>query len=808
MSKGLRAWAVVLVAGVLWLAATIGLRGPSGLTRTIVSNSPDSVLIDTRAVRSIALDDVDAAAGGPGGVTVYWRGVWQIPNDGFYTLTFDSPGPARWTLDEAVALQTAPTSDRVTRTVWLTSGFHPIEISYSFSGAAHFSISAGRVGETAGPLSPASLKRRPPRNPFLRSVGRVVTMALGWIAVIAAIVAIRRLPLPARPQWSPAIGKRAAWVALAGILAYGALLRIDAVTARYGVVSSPRWMAALQTRGVLPIAAIRPPSMIWEPEPLYPHADGVATRYRSDPYIYLDIARKMTAFYEPQFREPLFPFATKLFLRAFAGQDVAVSFASAFFSLLAVWLTYLLGSALWSRPVGLLAALGLAMDYDVISLASLGWRDDAYVAMVVACGYWMVRCWRAAAANGRASRLGAWRLDSAYVEAIALGVTGGYAILTRIMAVPMLMAGAVVFVIALGVPMRRRLTIVGIAAAFAAIVAGPYFLNCWRVWGDPLYTFNVHGGIYSISEGHEEWKGTTASYVWQKVETRPFDTLDTVAQGVTTYPFNNKWHGLDRWTSGAGEWAAIAALAGLVLLAALAEGRLIIVAMAGSLVPFAFTWKVDPHFRFTEHAYPTLLIAAALAIVILTRATASVLAPGWFRDKWWRGTSWRAWAGVTASAVLVLWIIARVSPAWVFAETLTGREDANVTAGVRDAAFFGSGWTPVLRSGNVSLRVTEHVGTFRVTLPAPGDYPATLRLDPFPEPFEAGAAGRLTAEILLNGASVATLPIRWTPGRVGSYDIVLPRASVRRGSNVITVRTQGGAIGLWYARVHPAASAR
>lgn len=767
-------------------------------------------MLDMRTVPSVALDDVDAATGGPAGVIVSWSGAWEIPADNFYTLAFDSPGPATWTIDDMVALQTASGSDRVTRTVWLTSGFHRIEIKYTFSGAAHFVVSAGLAGEPTMPLATAALKPRPPRNPFLRGFARFLTMALGWIAIVAAVVAIRQIALPPKPRWlSPATGRRLAWLALACILIYGALLRIDAITARYGVVSSPRWIAAVQTRGVLAPTGIRPRSMTWDPEPLYPHADGIATKYRSDPYIYLDAARKMNAFYAPVFREPVYPFATRLFLGALDGQDVAVSFASAFFSLLAIGLTYLLGSALWSRPVGLLAALGLAVDYDVISLASLGWRDDAYVAMVLACGYWIVRCWRSGAAPGPVRRIGPWKIDTAYADAVALGITGGYTILTRVFAVTLLGAAAAMFVIALPVPFRRRLMLVGLSVLFATLVAGPYFYNCWRATGDPLLTLNVHGGIYSISEGHEEWKGSTASYIWQKIATRPYDMFDTVAQGVTTYPFDNKWHGLNRWVSGLGDWAAVAALVGLVLLAALAEGRLWIVAMFGSLIGFAFTWKVDPNYRFTAYVLPTLLIAAAFAAVVVVRAVANVLLPAWSRANWWRGSSWRAWAAVTGSGVLLLWILARISPGWVFAETLGAREDANVTAGIRDATFFGPGWTPPLHSGNVSLRVTRSEGTVRVELPAVDDYPATLRLDPFPEPVSTDPASLPIAEIRLNGRAIATLPLQFTPGRVGSYDFLMPRTAVGRGTNALTVRVlNGGAIGVWYLRVHPPASAR
>ena len=245
MSKTVRAWLIASIATVLWLSATFGLRGTNGLVRTIVANSPARTVLDTRTVPAIVLGDVDAATGGPAGVVVSWRGAWEIASDGFYMLAFDTPGPARWTIDDTPALESAPGTDRVSRTVWLTSGFHPIEIDYSFTGAAHLVVSAGRAGETIALLDAASLKPRPPRNPLLRDLGHLITNALGWIALVAAIVAIRRTLAPLNPRWPAATGRRVAWMALAVILAFGALLRLDAITARYGVVSSPRWIAAI-----------------------------------------------------------------------------------------------------------------------------------------------------------------------------------------------------------------------------------------------------------------------------------------------------------------------------------------------------------------------------------------------------------------------------------------------------------------------------------------------------------------------------------------------------------------------------------
>nr|AGD93298.1 hypothetical protein orf520 [uncultured bacterium]AGD93315.1 hypothetical protein orf520 [uncultured bacterium] len=586
-------------------------------------------------------------------------------------------------------------------------------------------------------------------------------------------------------------------------------------------MASPRWIAAVQTRSVAAPTAIRPASIVWEREPLFPHRDGRSTYYRSDPYIYLDAARNMQSFYGAHFREPVFPFVTKISLALFDGEDVAVSFASLFFSLAAIWLTYVLGAAVWSRPVGLLAALGLSLDFDVVSFASLGWRDDAYMAVFTLCAYLMLRLWRA----GEGSR-------PIYRDAAILGVAAGLAILTRIMAVPFLVAGVGWIVLARRMTWRAGAAAAAIAAMAAVLTAGPYFVNCWRVYGDPLYTFNVHGEIYSATEGQADWKGSTASYVSRKIAQRPAGIIDTVSQGLTFYPFMNKWHGLDAWMPKLGQRASLAALAGLLLLAAWPAGRLLVIVMVAALLPFSLTWTIDPDFRFTMFVYPMLLIAAAVACGAAVRGVRALLwpaprsvserAPALGRGGIpWRVDGWRSWGAMVGVGVAVVWFVTRLSPSLAFADTLRSGQDAMVTAGVRDGAVFGSGWSSVISQGNVRSRILTGEGTLTIRLPDEADYPATLRMDPFPRAVDPTTRLPIV-EVVANGTAVATVPLRWTPGRVGSYAIVLPRAAVRRGANELALRvvrppgqgpesvrpglTDGDAVALWYLRVHPPAT--
>ena len=74
-------------------------------------------------------------------------------------------------------------------------------------------------------------------------------------------------------------------------------------------------------------------------------------------------------------------------------------------------------------------------------------------------------------------------------------------------------------------------------------------------------------------------------------------------------------------------WGWVHMIIGLIVLAASPHGRLLLLIMVTSLVPFAFTWKVDPNWRFTVHAYPFLLIAAAVGVGAAATIVRALLVP-------------------------------------------------------------------------------------------------------------------------------------------------------------------------------------
>src|SRR5262245_21961602 len=131
-----RGWAVALGALLLFALARWGLGGTTGLVRTVVTNTADHSFVDNRPVETIDLIEVDAAAGGQDGVTARWRGAWELPATGFYTLELGSRGPASWTIDDAPAVETTAATAQASRALWLTAGFHTTEIQYAVALSA------------------------------------------------------------------------------------------------------------------------------------------------------------------------------------------------------------------------------------------------------------------------------------------------------------------------------------------------------------------------------------------------------------------------------------------------------------------------------------------------------------------------------------------------------------------------------------------------------------------------------------------------------------------------------------------------
>lgn len=553
--------------------------------------------------------------------------------------------------------------------------------------------------------------------------------------------------------------RRNRWFLAAAVLAcaWAALLRFEALTATYGHLGQPRWVRPIEAPLLAAAARLRPSSIRWRPEAT-PYVGG-------DPINYLKYAREMRHFYQAHVREPMFLALTRAWLWLTGGRDIALSYASAFASTLAVLATCLLGAIVRSRPVGIAAGLALAVEFRTIAWSIEGWRDDTFMLFVTLAAAALLLLYE----------------HPTRPAGVVAGLTSAAACLTRITACTFVVP-ALVF-IALLAPRERRgeaRAAAGLAALVAAALVAPYLVNTWRATGDPFYALNYHTRYYRSAEGQplDESLGAL-DYVSGKLVSRPVTTIDTAAQGLISVPFLNKWNGWDRWHPVIGSVLKWSAAAGALMAAWSPRGRLLLLILLSSLLPYALTWSVGGggEWRFTQHVYPIYLVLACGALAAAARFGAALARRDVQRPS--RGTLLQVAA--TAGAVGLVAAAYAAAPLAIARESLAAEGLLMITAGNRDARFLEGPWSAPIRQGNVTVRMAQAPLTSLALPLEKADYLLTLRMDP---PLTADPARQPSVTVFLNRRPLAQLDLTRDPARVGMYRIEVPREAVEPWSRL------------------------
>jgi len=551
-------------------------------------------------------------------------------------------------------------------------------------------------------------------------------------------------------------------VAILLITIFGALLRLEVFVERYGTLDHPSWAKVLTKQAVPLVSSLHPSAFRWYRVDR-PYVGG-------DPINYIKYAREMRSFYQAHVREPVFLALTRMFLWLLDDQDVAVSFASMTGSILTIIGAYLLGAAMLPRAAAVVLAVIVALEYELISWSVDGWRDDVFMATVTFSAWAFVRCQR----------------NPSRRNAIFLGVATAAACLTRITALSFVVPGfAWLMLDGAGENRFQRARMTTAAALLSGLIVAPYLMNCAIATGDPLYAINYHTRYYRAGEGLPSEKPVSAaSYVSDKVRGRPWTAFDTAVTGLFVQPFRVKWTGLDGWIPFTRTILSWLSIVGLLRWLFIPEGRMLLLILIGSLVPYALTWNVagGGEWRFTMHTYPLYLTASMTAVVFC-----------WQRAKeLWRQPSWHGMAisrssalrWIGGAAVIAAVIATYMSLPWfVVRETIAAGTDVSVETGGRDATFFGAGagWSEPYTDG-LTFRVScTDRAVVRIPLPRQRDYQVVLRLDPVAPDRQHRAV------VLLNRQLLATLLLTPNPGRVGAYPLLLPADKIRVGMNELTI---------------------
>jgi hypothetical protein len=558
-------------------------------------------------------------------------------------------------------------------------------------------------------------------------------------------------PASAVPSARPAAGpgrlararRHLRWAVPLVLTLYGGALRLEALVGRYWGDGAP---VAVQ-RAAAAVQHLRPGAFTWTRE-----TEG----YGGDPYNYLRLGRSMERFYDADRREPVFVAATRAALTVTGGDDASVSLASAFFSTLTIPATYALGAAAFSPAVGAAAAFGQAVEWRVVHLSVEGWRDDTFAFFAVLSAWLLLRL----------------RNRPSFGAAVASGIAGALACLTRLTSLSFLLPGYAL--VALARPFQRRRA--EYAATSLAVMAGvvwPFLAACGLAFGDPLRAVNVHTGFYRARAGQE--RGFAMGWLdYLRSSRPPAEAADTLLRGLTEYPFASKWEGFEDWSPTLGDALPVMAVAGLAFWLTTPRGRFLAAILLTSLLPFAWTWDIrgGGEWRFTLHAYPFYLVAA--------------WSVPWFVWRWRRAAARPPRQVVLAIAAIALALVAAFPLLFALRsrEALAWGREVRVEAGWRGAVLFAGGWSRPVRQGNVTVRFARGTrATLRAWLPEARDHTITLRLDPFV--FEG--APPQTVRVALNDAPVADLALSWNERRIGTYEVRLPAEHVRAGWNQISL---------------------
>jgi hypothetical protein len=336
------------------------------------------------------------------------------------------------------------------------------------------------------------------------------------------------------------------------------------------------------------------------------------------------------------------------------------------------------------------------------------------------------------------------------------------------------------------------------------VVLAPYIVSCAVAFGDPFHAVNAHTGFYRLRQGLP----ATTSINWLQFireSQSPRKTLDTLLVGLTLYPFENKWNGLDYMIPGLGSFLAVAAVLALLVWAIQPVGRMLLLLLVTSLAPYAFTWEIlgGGEWRFTLHSYPLYLVASACLLV----SAARLIRPG-------PTSAHLRWRTLVRHGVIVIAIAVAIgglligSRAMSIRDTLASGGSVTIMSGMRDAPFLGSGWSLPMHEGNTVQRETRaSVAHLQFPLAGPSRCNVLLRVSP-----ACPTSDPLTVDVLVNGRPFAQVEVPWRDKRMGRTDIRVPAAATRAGTNTVSLRPEprpenadrcAGRLRLWYFSFQP-----
>ena len=151
-------------------------------------------------------------------------------------------------------------------------------------------------------------------------------------------------------------------------------------------------------------------------------------------------------------------------------------------------------------------------------------------------------------------------------------------------------------------PRVSRAKAVALAVAIMASLVAPYLAQLRDRDGDPLLAINYHTAYYRFAEARPiDQPMSAAAYLHSKFVERPITMLDTGSTDFSSNRSSPSGMAMGTWLGGPGRRVSGGVHRRACGLPFFAAGRLLLVVLLGSLVPYMFTWNVGGGGRMAIH---------------------------------------------------------------------------------------------------------------------------------------------------------------------------------------------------------------
>ncbi len=333
-----------------------------------------------------------------------------------------------------------------------------------------------------------------------------------------------------------------------------------------------------------------------------------------DTIAYRILAHKMQSPYDTGNREPLWPLMLKVWFWVLGDSLLQVRLLTVCLSLVMVALAYKLFRDYTGRPaIGLLVAALLGSNPYLVSLSLRGLREEAYLIAILAFVYLIF------VPSQR------WSLRG---QAFGLGLAGAAAQLLRFNSYTFLVPLLGIWCWRQG---ASRWKLLAISVSIIAVFSVPHLVHNYRVFGDPMYSVNLH---FAWARNYEfvilKETGCEGCPTREEMATNSMrgtqiggfeylfglhsveEVFNTTLRGyLETYLTPTSLFGMQTGTSSTLGYAFYVVGLSLVVMSSYRE-LLVVAVLLANVIPFALAIGIDPRLGIQTAPFITFFLACGV----------------------------------------------------------------------------------------------------------------------------------------------------------------------------------------------------